>query len=87
MQDLLLTGYSRIDCLYYIAMADYKLDNALEARKNLESILRVDPNCRPAKILLQSVDDKISKDGWVGVGLAGLGIAAVAGVLSAFARK
>jgi len=36
---------------------------------------------------LQSVDDKISKDGWVGVGLAGLGIAAVAGVLSAITRK
>ncbi|KAJ8905900.1 hypothetical protein NDN08_002403 [Rhodosorus marinus] len=87
MQDLLSRGYNKTDCLYYVAMADYKLDNALEARKNLETILRVDPECRPAKILLQSVDDKISKDGWVGVGLAGLGIAAVAGVLSAISRK
>mmetsp|Transcript_32578 Transcript_32578/g.127797 ORF Transcript_32578/g.127797 Transcript_32578/m.127797 type:complete len:116 (-) Transcript_32578:1865-2212(-) len=29
MQDLLSRGYSKTDCLYYIAMADYKLDNAL----------------------------------------------------------
>jgi len=51
--------------------------------------LRRDPDCQQARTLLDAVDDKINKDGLVGIGFMGLLVAGIVGTVSSvfFSRQ
>lgn len=82
MQGLLEDRYSDRDCLYYMALGYYRLDDVVQSRRCLERLLKVAPNNRQAISLLDIVEDKITKDGIIGISIVS-GIVAVAGLITA----
>lgn len=82
MQGLLEDRYAERDCLYYMALGYYRLDDVAASRRCLERLLSIAPNCRQAISLLDVVEDKITKDGVIGISIVS-GIAVIAGLLAA----
>lgn len=82
MQGLLEDRYSERDCLYYMALGYYRLDDVVQSRRCLERLLKLSPNNRQAISLLDIVEDKITKDGIIGISIVS-GIVGVAGLLAA----
>ena len=73
----------RRECLYYLALGSYKLGNYGEARRYNDLLLEKEPANLQAANLRQLIDDKVAKEGLMGVAiLSGVGIAA--GVVGAF---
>uniref|UniRef100_A0A8H7NDI4 Mitochondrial fission 1 protein n=1 Tax=Bionectria ochroleuca TaxID=29856 RepID=A0A8H7NDI4_BIOOC len=73
----------RRECLYYLALGNYKLGNYAEARRYNELLVEKEPANLQAGNLRQLIDDKVAKEGLMGVAiLSGVGIAA--GVVGAF---
>ncbi|CAN8076187.1 unnamed protein product [Agarophyton chilense] len=82
MQGLLEDRYADRDCLYYMALGYYRLDDVVSSRKCLDKLLKIAPNCRQAISLMDIVEDKITKDGVIGISIVS-GIAVVGGLLAA----
>jgi fission 1 protein len=76
----------RRECLYYLALGNYKLGNYAEARRYNELLLGLEPANLQAGSLKELIDDKVAKEGLVGVAIVG-GIAVAAGVLGSFLMK
>ncbi|GFP53583.1 mitochondrial fission 1 protein [Trichoderma asperellum] len=73
----------RRECLYYLALGNYKLGNYGEARRYNDLLLDKEPANLQATDLRQLIDDKVAKEGLLGVAIiSGIGIAA--GVVGAF---
>ncbi|UKZ46970.1 mitochondrial membrane protein [Trichoderma virens] len=73
----------RRECLYYLALGNYKLGNYGEARRYNDLLLDREPANLQATDLRQLIDDKVAKEGLLGVAIiSGIGIAA--GVVGAF---
>lgn len=70
----------RRECLYYLALGNYKLGNYAEARRYNDALLENEPGNLQAASLKQLIDDKVQKEGLVGVAIVG-GIAVAAGVV------
>ncbi len=76
----------RRECLYYLALGNYKLGNYGEARRYNDLLLDKEPANLQASNLRQLIDDKVAKEGLLGVAiLSGVGLAA--GVVGAFIMK
>lgn len=73
----------RRECLYYLALGNYKLGNYAEARRYNELLLDLEPANLQAGSLKTLIDDRVQKEGMVGVAIVG-GIAVAAGVLGSF---
>ncbi|RBQ64985.1 hypothetical protein FVER14953_04232 [Fusarium verticillioides] len=73
----------RRECLYYLALGNYKLGNYGEARRYNDLLLDKEPANLQASNLRQLIDDKVAREGLMGVAiLSGVGVAA--GVVGAF---
>lgn len=70
----------RRECLYYLALGNYKLGNYAEARRYNELLLDLEVNNLQAQSLRGLIDDKVAKEGLVGVAIVG-GLAVAAGVV------
>ncbi|OKL57589.1 Mitochondria fission 1 protein [Talaromyces atroroseus] len=70
----------RRECLYYLALGNFKLGNYGEARKYNDLLLDYEPGNLQAASLRQLIDDKVSREGLMGVAIVG-GVALAAGVL------
>ena len=67
----------RRECLYYLALGNYKLGNYAEARKYNDLLLDHEPSNLQAGSLRGLIDDKVAKEGLLGVAiLSGVAIAA-----------
>ncbi|KAF7555123.1 hypothetical protein G7046_g6631 [Stylonectria norvegica] len=78
-----LSPERRRECLYYLALGNYKLGNYGEGRRYNDLLLDKEPANLQAANLRQLIDDKVAKEGLMGVAiLSGVGIAA--GVVGAF---
>ena len=67
----------RRECLYYLALGNYKLGNYAEARKYNDLLLDLEPGNLQAGSLRGLIDDKVAREGLVGVAIvSGLAIAA-----------
>jgi fission 1 protein len=76
------------ELVYLRAVGKYRVGKLLEARRQLDELLKVSPDSHQAHQLKQAVEDQIIKEGLVGVGIVGglLGVGAV--ILSAaFSRR
>jgi fission 1 protein len=76
----------RRECLYYLALGNYKLGNYAEARRYNELLLELEPANLQAGSLKDLIDDKVAKEGLVGVAIVG-GIAVAAGIVGSFLLK
>ena len=73
----------RRECLYYLALGNYKLGNYGEARRYNDLLLDREPANLQATNLRALVDDKVAKEGLMGVAiLSSVGIAV--GAIGAF---
>jgi len=72
----------RRECLYYLALGQYKMGNFDEARKFNALLLDKEPTNLQAQSLEQLISQGVAKDGYIGMALAG-GAAAVATLLIA----
>ena len=76
----------RRECLYYLALGNYKLGNYAEARRYNDLLLDHEPANLQAASLRTLVDDKVAKEGLVGVAIVS-GLAIVAGVVGGMLFK
>lgn len=70
----------RRECLYYLALGNYKLGNYGEARRYNDLLLEHEPANLQAASLGTLIDDKVSKEGLMGIAIVG-GLALAAGVV------
>ncbi|KAF9604732.1 hypothetical protein IFM89_009528 [Coptis chinensis] len=71
--------------LYLMAVRNFRSGDYLRSRQLLEQSLESTPDWRQALTLKKTVEDKIAKDGVIGIGIAaGL---VVGGIAAALARK
>jgi fission 1 protein len=70
----------RRECLYYLALGNYKLGNYAEARRYNELLLELEPANLQSASLKSLIDEKVAKEGLVGAAIVG-GIVVAAGVV------
>jgi len=70
----------RRECLYYLALGNFKLGNYGEARRYNDKLLENEPGNMQAQDLRALIDDKVAKEGLMGVAIIG-SVAVAAGVL------
>ena len=69
----------RRECLYYLALGEYKLGNYGEAKRYNDSLLSIESGNLQAASLRQLIDEKVQREGLVGVAIVGgLAVAAAA---------
>ena len=68
------------ECLYYLALGNFKLGNYAEARRYNDQLLDKEPNNLQAASLRSLIDDKVAKEGLYGVAIVG-GLAVAAGIV------
>jgi len=76
----------RRECLYYLALGNYKLGNYADARKYNELLLGLEPENLQAGSLKGLIDDKVAKEGMMGVAIVG-GLAVAAGLVGSLLFK
>ncbi len=76
----------RRECLYYLALGNYKLGNYAEARRYNDSLLDLEPTNMQAASLKGLIDDRVAKEGLMGVAIVG-GLAVAAGVIGSMLMK
>ncbi|KAL2825183.1 mitochondria fission 1 protein [Aspergillus cavernicola] len=70
----------RRECLYYLALGNYKLGNYGEARRYNDLLIDKEPGNLQAASLQTLIDDKVSREGLMGIAIVG-GLALAAGVV------
>ena len=76
----------RRECLYYLALGNYKLGNYAEARRYNDLLLDKEPGNMQADSLRGLIDDKVAKEGLMGVAILS-GVAIAAGVVGGMIFK
>jgi len=76
----------RRECLYYLALGNYKLGNYGEARRYNDLLLEHEPANMQASSLRSLIDDKVAKEGLMGVAILS-GVAIAAGVVGGMIFK
>lgn len=69
----------RRECLYYLALGNYKLGNYAEARRYNDNLLEIEGGNLQAQSLRQLIDNKVASEGLMGFAIVG-GLATVAAV-------
>src|ERR1700690_1214829 len=80
------TPERRRECLYYLALGNYKLGNYAEARRYNDLLLEKEPGNLQAGSLRTLIDDKVSREGLMGVAIVG-GLAVAAGIVGGLIMK
>lgn len=70
----------RRECLYYLALGHFKLGSYAEARRYNDLLLEREPANLQASNLRTLIDDKVAREGLVGVAIVS-GLAVAAGVI------
>ncbi|EPQ56479.1 mitochondrial fission 1 protein [Gloeophyllum trabeum ATCC 11539] len=70
----------RRECLYYLALGHYKMGNYEDAKKFNGLLLEKEPTNLQAHSLQTLVDQRLARDGYIGMALAG-GAAAIGAIL------
>ena len=76
----------RRECLYYLALGNFKLGSYAEARRYNDLLLDLEPGNLQATSLHDLIEDKVQKEGLMGMAIVG-GIAVGVGVLGGMLFK
>ncbi|GBL51251.1 Mitochondrial fission 1 protein [Candidozyma auris] len=77
----------RRDSLYYLALGSVKLGEYSNARRYAEALLEKEPNNSQFQSLKKAIDDRVTEDGLIGLGVAGGVLAVGLGIMGAVLRK
>lgn len=77
----------RKDCLYYLSMGMLKLGDYASARQYIEELLKIEPDNSQGKAMKSVIEDKITREGLTGLGIAGGVLALGLGVLGVMMRR
>lgn len=77
----------RREALYYMALGSVKLGEFANARKYSDSLLEKEPDNTQFKALKQAIEDQVTQDGLIGLGVAGGVLAVGLGVMGALMRR
>ncbi|KAH9839862.1 mitochondrial fission 1 protein [Rhodofomes roseus] len=72
----------RRECLYYLALGYYKFGNYEEARRFNSLLMDKEPSNMQAQSLASLIDQRVTREGYIGMALAG-GVAAIGTILLA----
>lgn len=75
------------ETLYYMAVGSYKVGEYSNARRYCDALLKIQPDNSQAHALKEMIEDKVTQDGMIGLGVAGGVIAVGVGLLTMMARK
>ncbi|KAG9443658.1 hypothetical protein H6P81_014998 [Aristolochia fimbriata] len=76
------------EALYLLAVGHYRSGDYARGRQLAEKCLEIAPDWRQALTLKKTIEDKIAKDGVIGIGIAATAVGLVAGgIAAALARK
>jgi len=92
LQDIYRTEPTRRrECLYYLALGYYKMGNYADARSFNDVLLEKEPTNLQAQSLASLIEQAVTKEGYVGMALAGgiaaLGTLVIAGLIRRAVRK
>ncbi|WZZ22525.1 hypothetical protein YC2023_123912 [Brassica napus] len=73
--------------LYLLAIGYYRSGDFSRSRESIERCLEVEPEWRQAQTLKTAIEDRIVKDGVIGVGIAVTAVGIVAGIAAALVRR
>ncbi|XP_010525488.1 PREDICTED: mitochondrial fission 1 protein A-like [Tarenaya hassleriana] len=74
--------------LYLLAVGYYRTGDYSRSRQLAERCLEIQPDWRQALVLKKTVEDKIAKDGVIGIGITATAVGLIAGgIAAALARK
>ncbi|GAB4835266.1 Mitochondrial fission 1 protein A [Ancistrocladus abbreviatus] len=74
--------------LYLLAVGYYRSGDYSKSRQLVEKCLEIAPDWRQALTLKKSIEDRITRDGVIGIGIAATAVGLVAGgIAAALARK
>lgn len=74
--------------LYLLAVGYYRTGEYAKSRQILEQCLEIAPDWRQALALKKTVEDRIAKDGVIGIGITATAVGLIAGgIAAALARK
>uniref|UniRef100_A0A0D9VAA2 Mitochondrial fission 1 protein n=1 Tax=Leersia perrieri TaxID=77586 RepID=A0A0D9VAA2_9ORYZ len=73
--------------LYLLAVGHYRNGDYPRSRQLLEHCLEIQPGWGQALSLKKTVEDKIAKDGAIGIGIATTAVGLLVGIAAAVARK
>ncbi|OBA21993.1 mitochondrial fission 1 protein [Metschnikowia bicuspidata var. bicuspidata NRRL YB-4993] len=77
----------RREALYYLALGSVKTGEFADARRYADALVEKEPDNAQFKALRQAIDDQVTQDGLIGLGIAGGVLAVGLGVLGAMIRK
>ncbi|KAF9359944.1 mitochondrial membrane protein [Mortierella sp. AD094] len=77
----------RRECLFYLALGHFKLGNYNDARKFNESLLEFEPNNSQAHALRHEIEDRVAKEGYIGMAIVGAVAAVGTIVLTSLLKK
>ncbi|KAK9311710.1 hypothetical protein V1522DRAFT_416027 [Lipomyces starkeyi] len=77
----------RRECLYYLALGNYKLGNYVEARRYNDLLMDREPNNMQARSLNKLIDDRVAKEGLVGLAIIGGAVAAGGIILGTLLKR
>lgn len=74
--------------LYLLAVGYYRAGEYAKSRQIVEQCLEIAPDWRQALALKKTVEDRIAKDGVIGIGITATAVGLIAGgIAAALARK
>ncbi|KAG2228118.1 hypothetical protein INT45_009164 [Circinella minor] len=81
----------RRECLYFLALGHYKLANYGDARQFNQQLLKYEPNNAQAKELNRLIEEKVSREGVIGLaivsGVFAVGVALVIAIIKQRSSK
>ncbi|KAG0167434.1 mitochondrial membrane protein [Apophysomyces sp. BC1034] len=77
----------RRECLYFLALGHYKISNFTEAKRFNQQLLKLEPRNAQALELDQLVDEKVSKEGVIGLAIVSGVVAVGAALVAAIVKR
>eukprot|EP00252_Welwitschia_mirabilis_P007093 TRINITY_DN18166_c0_g1_i2.p1 TRINITY_DN18166_c0_g1~~TRINITY_DN18166_c0_g1_i2.p1 ORF type:complete len:169 (-),score=41.25 TRINITY_DN18166_c0_g1_i2:251-757(-) len=75
------------EILYLLGVGYYRAEDYARSRRYIDEALEISPDFRQALTLKKLLEDKIKKDGVIGIGIAAAAVGVVGGIVAALARK
>lgn len=77
----------RKDCLYFLSMGSLKLGDYASAREYIEELLKIEPENSQGLAMKEVIEDRITREGLIGLGIAGGVLALGVGIVGALIRR
>ncbi|KAI5950107.1 FIS1 [Candida jiufengensis] len=77
----------RREILYYLSLVSFKIGDYTNAKRYIEALLKIEPHNSQASQLKENIEEKITQEGLIGIGIAGGVLAIGIGLIGALVRK